>query len=560
MNRTILHRMLSIALCCVLLLSMIPRASADEGAAVQPRSVSYYGREQLAAMANATALLYAYDQLVAGVEATLDTIEIHNGTDPISSEEVEIVMDAYIRDYTHHFWLGNSYSIMATAETCVSVKPSYLYTGAQLKTARDAFEKGVAKILGGLKSGMSEFEKELYLHDKLAAMVTYQSSDNAHNAYGAIVEGIAVCEGYAEALQYLLQRAGIQSFIALGQSINPVTHEMENHAWNYVRIDGKYYHVDLTWNDQGENLFHAYFNQTDKTIKEDHLISPASYDLPSCTATKAMFFTGKDTYLESYDAAKVGKLLKDNDYTVHLYIPGSMNDFAEWVDEKIIDIATAAKVSGSFTYGYMALGRELILFLNVEETTEPEDTEPEATEAKPTEPKPTETKPAETKPTEPKPTEPKPTEPKPTEPKPTEPKPTEPKPTEPKPTEPKPTEPKPTEPKPTEPKPTEPEVTEPKPTEPMATTPGITEPKPTEPQATAPETTTPEATNPDEPNPTEGSTLAPTAPTEESTPAPTDPADHEDESGQDLILWIALPAVAVVGGVIALVVIKKKQN
>ena len=327
--------------------------------------VPYYGRTQLATMPNSTALLYAYDQIVAGVEASAESIEVYNGIDAISPVELEMVMEVYRRDYAHHFWLSNTYSYSSTSATVVSVMPQYILSGTELEEAKAAFEQKVAEILSGLTSDMTEFQRELYLHDLLAEMVTYESGAHAHDAYGAIVEGKAVCEGYAEALQYLLQRAGIQSFIATGTSMNPATGRTENHAWNYVRIDGEYYHVDLTWNDQDAYLFHAYFNQTDAVIQENHVIADTVYALPVCDAVAAQYFTGKDTYLDSYTTESVGQLLKDNGMQVQVYIPDSVDDFISWYYANILSIAKNAGVSGGFSYGYVQLGREVILILTV---------------------------------------------------------------------------------------------------------------------------------------------------------------------------------------------------
>ena len=327
--------------------------------------VDYYGRTALSELPNSTALLYAYDQIAAGAEICAATISVYNGTDPITAEELQAVMDAYRRDYTHHFWMSGGYSYSMSSVTVLSVTPSYLMSGAELEAARAAFDAKVAAILSGITGTMSEYEKALYLHDTLAGIVTYQSATHAHDAYGALVEGAAVCEGYAEALQCLLQQAGIQSFIAIGDSAMPSSGAMVGHAWNYVRIDGAYYHTDLTWDDQGDTLYHTYFNQTDAVILEDHLIDSAAYALPTCTSTAAQYFTGKDTYLSTYTADTIGQLLKENGMMVHVYIPGSTSDFLSWYNANVLAIAQNAGVTGGFSYGYSYLGKELVLHLQV---------------------------------------------------------------------------------------------------------------------------------------------------------------------------------------------------
>ena len=317
-------------------------------------SFNYYGRNALSQMPNAEAYLYAYDQIVAGVAATSATINIYDGAHNITSNEVSMVLDTYRRDYAHHFWLANQYGVSSYSYTAVSIKPTYLLTGAALDQAKTEFETAVARVLAGITPDMTEYEKELYLHDTLARTVTYSESTHAHNAYGALVEGIAVCEGYAEAFQYLLHRVGIQSFIITGNAGGP-------HAWNMVRIDGNYYQVDLTWNDQDENLYHEYFNVTDAQIQKDHTADATAYTLPACTVTDAFYFTGKDTYLSTYTVEQVAKLLQDHDLKVHLYLPNGTDAFWSWFKTNINAILSATGVRSSCSYGYSCLQNELVL-------------------------------------------------------------------------------------------------------------------------------------------------------------------------------------------------------
>ena len=316
----------------------------------------YYGRSALAKMSNAKVLLYAYDQIAAGVEASSESITIYDGVNAITKAELKMAYDAYYYDYSQHFWLGNSYSIGSNSVTATRILPSYTMSGAELTAARQKFDGAVDEILAGITEDMTEYEKELYLHDTIAAMAYYDEGTNAHNAYGALVEGVAVCEGYAEALQCLLHRVGIQSHIVTGYAGGP-------HAWNLVRIDGQYYHVDLTWNDQDTNLYHAYFNLTDAMIQKDHTIYARDYGLPTCTATDAFYFSGKDTYLQTYTVAQVAKLLQDNDLRVHVYLPNGKDAFYEWYCANIGAIAGAAGVRTGFSYGFAYDGGEAILYL-----------------------------------------------------------------------------------------------------------------------------------------------------------------------------------------------------
>lgn len=345
---------LSLLLALVMLIQMVPAAAAAESGTDEVFE-DYYGRAALAQLPNSTALLYAYDQIAEGVENSEAEISVYDGTNPISMEEISVVMDAYRRDYAHHFWLGNTYSTYYLASTVTRIVPSYIMSGSQLDAAKAAFEAEVDGLLACISPTMSEFEIELFFHDKLARRIVYAESTNAHNAYGALVEGVAVCEGYAEAFQYLLHRAGIQSFLALGTSQGGA------HEWNIVRIDGNYYHADLTWDDQGSYLLHSYFNQTDTVISEDHALYATDYALPICSAEDANYFVVKGGLMADYSVDAVAQRLKDNALITSVYVPGGVGAFLTWFGENIIAIAVRAGVSGGFAYGYTYLGKEVVL-------------------------------------------------------------------------------------------------------------------------------------------------------------------------------------------------------
>lgn len=372
-----MKKRLLIALCCLVLLvqllPIVPMAETVDVGTV-PQEL-YYCREALKTLKNSEALLFAYDNIVAGIDACAEEIIISNSQYQISPAEFEMVLEATRRDHTEQFWMGGSYTPKDDGYVFWSLKPTYLMKGKELQDAKAAFEQAINLMLARLTPEMSEYEMEKALHDMLAVHVTYVSTSNAHNAYGALVEGKAVCEGYAEALQCLLHRVGIQSVEIFGYGINPATGLGEPHAWNAVRIDGEYYLVDLTWNDQKNILLHAYFNQTSEIMAEDHeewiigqdannmILTCEVFDLPVCTATAANYFTKEGGRIKDYTVASISKLLKDNNLSVHLFVDSDVHAFKAWYEDNIVEIATAAGVSGKFVFGSTQIGREIRIYI-----------------------------------------------------------------------------------------------------------------------------------------------------------------------------------------------------
>lgn len=212
------------------------------------------------------------------------------------------------------------------------------------------------ELLKGITPSMPEFEREMLLHDRLAKSITYDLNEKyAHTAYGALVNGRAVCDGYTQAFQYLLQRVGIQSFMVTG------TGKGGNHAWNIVRIDGRYYNVDLTWDDQESDTFHAYFNLTDERIKDDHAFDTTVYRIPECNSTVANYFAVYGGIFNEFSADDLGALIKKDGKKLHIYITGDMEEFQKDFEKNFVNMLTAAGINGVAECVYSPLGREWII-------------------------------------------------------------------------------------------------------------------------------------------------------------------------------------------------------
>lgn len=167
----------------------------------------------------------------------------------------------------------------AADQNMLAVHPSYKAAGTKLENLREALEKKISEALSWLEEGMSEREKALALHEYLT-LHTYISAggsleNGAYGAYGALVDGKAVSQGYALAYRLLLSRAGIDSEVVISTKDNKT-----GHYWNIVRIDGKYYHIDVErddsdgtkkeadrYDDMGYSL-HEYFMLSDTAMKK----------------------------------------------------------------------------------------------------------------------------------------------------------------------------------------------------------------------------------------------------------------------------------------------------
>lgn len=131
-------------------------------------------------------------------------------------------------------------------------------------------------ISSQITSKMTEVEREWKLVDYLARKITYgtNKAKTEHMMSGALIDTVAVCDGYAKSLMYFLNSVGIPTQIVEGMA------DGIPHAWNLVKLGGNYYHVDLTWGDQDSNhigQYYNYVNEKDSYMELSHIWDKTKY-------------------------------------------------------------------------------------------------------------------------------------------------------------------------------------------------------------------------------------------------------------------------------------------
>jgi hypothetical protein len=162
------------------------------------------------------------------------------------------------------------------------------FTKSEIITMQTAVKNKIKKIIASqITPGMSDYTKELKLHDYLVNNTVYDYKNllkntvppTSYTAYGVLIKGVGVCEGYSEAMKMLLNSVSIECGIISGYANGA-------HAWNLVKLGSDYYHLDVTFDDPVVNngainvLRHDYFNITDNEIKKNHNWDYAKY--PKC--------------------------------------------------------------------------------------------------------------------------------------------------------------------------------------------------------------------------------------------------------------------------------------
>lgn len=227
-----------------------------------------------------------------GVLITFTTpITCQNTTASLTAEAQETFylavrggISALIEDHPELFWLGgysaspvdayaypngSGYDIEIQSIRCKIQYKTTVY--ADKAAVTDYYTRMMAAFDAFEVKGYTRYEKVKSIHDTIAKQVSYDyefTNGTAHEPTSVFLEPfLPVCEGYAEAFKMLCDREGIPCVIVVGKSGDG------GHAWNYVKMeDGKWYAVDLTWDNQG-SIYYDYFlvgaNSTNRHFGND---------------------------------------------------------------------------------------------------------------------------------------------------------------------------------------------------------------------------------------------------------------------------------------------------
>lgn len=225
-------------------------------------------------------------------EAFSSLLNTENGQDKLGNY-YQSAIEAYTYDNPEIFYLSPNKMYLNIETTTVGNNVTYnvyIHNGnennyfidefasqSQVESAISRIEQAKNQILAN-RSG-NAYEDIKMVHDYLVDNIEYDttiSQDNIYNVYGALINRTAVCEGYARSFKYLMDELGIPCTLVIGQGTN-AQGQTENHAWNYVQINGNWYAIDCTWDDPvsttgyvSQSSRYRYFLEGSNEFMQDH--------------------------------------------------------------------------------------------------------------------------------------------------------------------------------------------------------------------------------------------------------------------------------------------------
>ncbi|MCR5783063.1 MAG: hypothetical protein K6G90_10060 [Clostridia bacterium] len=265
-----------------------------------------------------------YDRVYAAIaafETDLTDLAGYN----IPYQQVNKVVSFIRYDHPEIFWYSScSYSYSQADSVLQSIMLTYNLTQHEAAERQEKIDMAIGSFLSSVTDEMSDFETVLKVYENIIKLIDYdtigldrQKAEKAKNGgednapddlrsiYGVFVNKKAVCAGYAKATQYLLNKLGIEC----------VYYENNVHAWNLVKLEGEYYHLDTTWGDSSntkpeknisDDVSYDCFCITSEEVAklESHELK-SELPIPECTAVACNYYNRFGLVFDAYDFVKI---------------------------------------------------------------------------------------------------------------------------------------------------------------------------------------------------------------------------------------------------------------
>lgn len=262
-----------------------------------------------------------YDEVYDSLACMKDEVIVSTTDEAILKQIFDFVMI----DHPEIFYVdGYQYTRYYVGDTVSKIGfiGNYDMDVTQVKENWKIINEVTDAIMTQMSDTEDEYYKAKYLYEYLIDETDYQvDCENDQNICSVFINKISVCQGYAKAYEFLLQKAGMVSALVSGQANG------EGHAWNLARVNGNYYYVDPTWGDASYivseeinevidndtfdyGVNYDYFLVTTKDIQKTHTFDGIEL-YPECTSMADNYYVREDLFLEEWDYYTVSDILNE---------------------------------------------------------------------------------------------------------------------------------------------------------------------------------------------------------------------------------------------------------
>lgn len=257
-----------------------------------------------------------YRTLVKGLAAGETTVHFDRG---ISKDVLSSMVERASIAHPELFWY-NSWTV-SKASSWAEVQIDIMGCCGDLPAMSAELDAAAQELIAKIPAGLDDYGTALFVHDYIAQTTEYDTAGAASvgsglysTAYGCLVQHKAVCSGYAKAYQLIMQRLGYNCGYCTGDMFDG-----ESHAWNYLRLNGAYYWIDVTHDDpvaaddsESLGITHAYFLINNDLLLRTRTIDDGQPFVPNCQSMEDNYYIRQRVYFEEYTFDRVSTVIASN--------------------------------------------------------------------------------------------------------------------------------------------------------------------------------------------------------------------------------------------------------
>ncbi len=266
-----------------------------------------------------------YDQIASCLgnpqgEIRLDLSVMQEG---VTENDVDKVFQCVMMDHPELFYVeGFTYTKYTRGDLLVALgfAGTWNIPEEEIPHRSAQIEQAVLPIIQEGMTLHTDYERIKYTYETIIRQTEYdiEVADN-QNIYSVFVGKKSVCQGYAKATQFLLNRMGIECSLVQGR-----VDTGEKHAWNLVKSDGSYYFLDTTWGDTSYLMEGGDASAPDMPeINYDYLCVDSnllfrthslemSVPIPYCVDTRDNYYVREDALFLSYNREQMSRLFDES--------------------------------------------------------------------------------------------------------------------------------------------------------------------------------------------------------------------------------------------------------
>lgn len=309
---------------------------------------------------------YFYDQLTDKekkyydllLEASENYSNKITGDFKFNNDDFVKALNAFVNDNPLYYWWREAINTSSSGNTFTSTADcDYKSIESNVNKVNEIANKIISEC-----KVENNYQTIKNIHDYIVMNVSYDTNaTNGHSVVGGLIDSVCVCDGYATTFKLLCNTAGFNCNTIEGQSFKD--NLLEEHAWNFVELNNKWYLVDTTWDDpvaeDGQNhLTYDYFLISEDMMNIDHMPNN-KFEYPTCDDESLFYFNMSGTYMKEYDkeivSEFIGEWLKTGAKDIYIKF-GTYEDGLKCTDDILqnggfVDIYKEY-VGGSYNFEY----------------------------------------------------------------------------------------------------------------------------------------------------------------------------------------------------------------